>query len=189
MRMDIPSYDRSVPSYDGIWQLYTSYDGIWQYIHNQRHLDFSYFSVSFWCLSMHAFTSHALYIVSCSQKWKNQCADHAWGILVYPAIYWDILVYTVTCPHTPPCTLTPKFRTSAYVSDVWTCIHLPPRHIASYPAVKVEKNHCADHASDILVYTSISKYILVYTVSYYILVYTVVYTSIYFYILVYTSIY
>jgi hypothetical protein len=40
-------------------------------------------------------------------------------------------------------------------------------HIASHAGVNVtKKKHCADHASDILLCTSISKYILVYDVSY-----------------------
>jgi hypothetical protein len=39
-------------------------------------------------------------------------------------------------------------------------------HIASHAGVNVEKNHCAGHASDIPLYTSISTYILVYDVSY-----------------------
>ena len=47
-----------------------------------------------------------------------------------------------------------------------TCIHQVPMHIASHPGVKVEKIHCAEHASDIHLYTSISNYILVYDVSY-----------------------
>ncbi len=47
-----------------------------------------------------------------------------------------------------------------------TCIHQVPMHIASHAGVNVEKNHCAGHASDILLYASISKDILGYDVSY-----------------------
>jgi hypothetical protein len=39
-------------------------------------------------------------------------------------------------------------------------------HNALQPAVNVEKQHCADHAPDIRLYISMSKYMLVYAVSY-----------------------
>ena len=89
---------------------------------------------------------------------ENQCADHASGILVYSAIYWDILVYTVAYHPTLPCT--PKLSTSAYVSDGVTCIHQVPMHIASHPGVNVEKQPLCRPC---IRYTYISWYIQVYT--------------------------
>ncbi len=119
-----------------------------------------------WCLSMYVFIPHALHIVSCSQKWQNQCADRASRKLAYHATYQDILVYPVTYHSTPPCALTPNFRTSAYVSGGVKCIHQVHMHLASHPGGQCWKKHRAEHASDIPLYPSISKYILVYDVSY-----------------------
>ena len=91
------------------------------------------------CLSMHAVTSHTLCIVSCRQKWKNRCADHASGKFVYPGIYWYSTVYTLTYDYNPSRTMTPKFRAAPYISDDWTSIQLPSMHVSSSPAVKSEQ--------------------------------------------------
>ena len=140
--MTISSYDVicwHMTVYDLIIYHMTAYDVIWQYIYFQGHPDFSYFSVLFRCLSMHAVTSHTLCIVSCRQKWKNRCADHASGKFVYPGIYWYSTVYTLTYDHTQSCTLTPNFRAAPYISDDWTSIQLPSMHVSSSPAVKSEQ--------------------------------------------------
>jgi hypothetical protein len=92
--LDVNGYTVIWQIYDIKWRHVTVYcviRVIWRYmtvyIYNQWHLDFSYFSVSVWCFSMYVFIPHALHIVSCSQNWQDQCADHASGILVYHAIY------------------------------------------------------------------------------------------------------
>jgi hypothetical protein len=103
-----------------------------------------------------------------SKKNNVQTRGHASGILVYPVIYWalDILVYTVTYHPIPPCTLTPNLLPqNMFLMLEHAYIYLSTLHHILQS--KLKKNHCADHASDILGYTSISKYILVYTVSYF----------------------
>jgi hypothetical protein len=63
-------------------------------------------------------------------KTDVQTMNQVYLYILLFSIYWDILVYTVTYHLQPPWILTPKISTSSYVSDVETCIHLPPMHIA-----------------------------------------------------------
>jgi hypothetical protein len=99
----------------------------------------------------------ASWVYNGKNQYEKNALDPKWPTIIVPLGQQPACDY---CDFTKPCALTPKFRTSAYVSDGVTCIHQVPIHLASRPGINVEKNHCADHASDILVYTSISKYIV-----------------------------